>query len=396
MRACLLLVWLLLTGPGLAAGINALSEATYRQLARVHELMERENYTQALRSLDALAPKVQHNKYEKAMLLQTYAYLYTYMQRYASAIAAIQDSLALQALPKAVMHDLLYLSAELRAEEGDYKGALTDLRLWFAKENKPGPQAHALAGVVYANLGDTPAAIEHLEQAMQTANPSQLMTMRQLLAVYLKASRTRDAAKLLQRIIIQQADSVEDWRHLSAVYRQLGDDRSALAVLGLAHRRGLLQSEADLMALSSYYLYLELPYDAAKLLTAGLQQQRIKSTSENWELLADAWMRARDTHKALQSLKQAASLADTPQLHLKRARLAASMQEWEQVLQAATDALGYDALSDSGEAHLLAGIAHHHRGDRTAAHKALLQAQADPTTRARAGQWLEMLAQDDQ
>ncbi len=391
----LLLAILILAGPGVGAKTDNLSEGTYQQLAKVHALMEREQYTQALRSLDELRLSLQHNKFETAMLLQTYAYLYTRMQRYALAITAIQDSFALKSLPRKVNHDLHYLSAQLRAGQGDYPGALADLKAWLAEEKAPQPDAHVLAGVIYAKLGDTSAALEHLELAMRLAPEPDEMQMRQLLAVYLEAGRNRDAAGLLQRIITRHGERIEDWRRLSAVYRELGDERMALAVLVLAQRKGLLQSEADLLALVKYYLYLELPHEAAGLLATSLEQNRVASSRDNWELLADAWSRSRETTRAIQALERAASFADDPQLHLKRARLAAMQEDWEQVLSAVADALRDSSLSKPGEAYLLAGIAHHYRGERISARTAFIRAEADATTRGQARQWLDSLAQND-
>jgi hypothetical protein len=391
----LLQLWLgwWLVGVSLAVAEPALSERTYRELAKVHELMQQERFTQALQRLDRLAPKLKHDKFETAMLQQTYAYLYTSMQRYVLAIDAIQRSLASQVLPREATRNLLYLSAQLRVAEGDYSAALEDLTAWFEEQETPQTDAHRLAGVIHLNLQKPTKAIEHLEFALDLAKQPQEAPMRQLMAAYVQAGRLRDAATLLQQIILRWGNRSEDWRQLAALYRELGDDRMALAVLVLAKRRGLLPDETDLLNLARYYLYLDLPYEAARLLATALQNKQLTSTPENWELLGDAWSRARETTKAIESLARAASLTNDPELHLKRARLAAAREDWQGVLQAVQAAMQIGTENNRGEAYLLAGIAHHHLDDEGSARAAFLQAQAESNTREQAQQWLVWLAQ---
>ncbi len=357
---------------GTAAAQKSLSESTYKQLTKVHELMQKEDYAEALAKLNALRPRVQHNGYEQAVVLQTYSHLYVAMERYALAIESIEQSLALQSLPEDVTRNLLYLSAQLRIAEGDNAGALVDLERWFSGETEPQPAPHALAGVAYSRLEEYPAAIQHLEVAVNTGLKPQELHMRQLLAVYLLAQRNREAAGLLQRIITSYPGRSADWRQLSAIYRQLGDDRKALAVMELAYRQGMLNSAQDLLGLVNYYLYLDAPREAAKLLASLLKKGLLTPNREHWELLAAAWTRSRETLRAIHALSRAASLENDPELHLKRAQLAAAVEDWDQVLMAVADIQRADSLSQFAEVHLLAGIAHHRRGEISSAREAFL------------------------
>ena len=77
----LLSILLIVTGAYIYADSNKLSEESYQQLAKVHEFMEQKNYDQALRELDTLDHNIQKDKYTKAIILQTYAYLYSRMEK---------------------------------------------------------------------------------------------------------------------------------------------------------------------------------------------------------------------------------------------------------------------------------------------------------------------------
>jgi tetratricopeptide (TPR) repeat protein len=375
------------------AGVAAegLRQGTYRELAKVHDLMERGALAEALQRLDALRPRVAKRTYEHALVLQTYAYLYTAMEHPAQALKEARASLALKVLPQQATRGLQLLSAQLRVQEADYAGALDDLRPWLAGEPRPPPQAQALAGVAYAHLGELPAAIKHLEIAVTADQEPQEVHMRQLLAVYLQAGRDRPAVDLLRRLIERNSGRVDDWRQLSALYRRLGDERRALAVLELAQRRGLLRSERDLLTLADYYLFLDAPLEAALLLKSSLATGAVLPTREHWELLADAWARARETDRAVRALAKAAAIEDDPQLHLRRAQLAAQQDDWDTVLQACTEVLRSPRLHRRGEAQLLAGLAYYHRGDTSAAVAAFRRAAQDPVSRGPARQWLSFL-----
>ena len=389
----LLVLGLLAAGSCLSSPSNSLSEESYRQLARVHALMEQENYAQAQRYLDSLRLSTRYDKYASAMVLQTYAYLYAEMGEIEQAIAAIDQSLALQSLPDEALHRLRYLSAQLHSRQGDNTAALTYLTDWFAEEKSPSPEAHMLAARIYENLGDVSTAIDHLERAMRQVTAIKDMPLRQLSALYQQAGRRQDAAAMLVRLINRDGGRADDWWRLSTVYRDLGEERMVLAVLLLAEQRGLLQNEADLLALVNYCRYLDLPYEAAKLLNTAIQQGRVAETSEHWALLADAWAAAKETARALSAINQAISLTDDPALHLKRARLAAAVEDWAQVLQAVEDMLRHPAEGQSGEAHLLAGIAQYSLNAPSEARQAFLRAEADSTTRSQADLWLQLLSQ---
>ena len=387
----LLFILLIVTGAYIYADSNKLSEESYQQLAKVHEFMEQKNYDQALRELDTLDHNIQKDKYTKAIILQTYAYLYSRMEKNNLARNAAKESLTLESLPKEAEHELLYLSAQLHVKQDDYAGALPYLTEWFAKENSPKQDAHMLAAVMYTKLGNTSAAIGHLERALNTETGTKEILFRQLIALYLHVKRKKDAIALLKQLINEYGEKADDWWQLSAVYRDMGDESTALAVLILAKQRGVLQSESDLLTLVNYYLYLDLPYDAATLLDNALQHRQVTETVEYWELLADAWSRAWEPSKALSAINRAVLLTDEPKLQLKRARIALIVEDWTQVLQAVDDSLNHLSVGQNGEAYLLAGIAHYHRDELSKARQAMQMAKLDSSTVTQADQWLELL-----
>jgi len=164
-----LLATLLVSGapvPSEAAGV--VGERTYKELSKAHELMAAGKYDEALERLRGVRT-TQAKSYEKALVLQTYGYLYAGKGRYREAIDAFLQCLALDALPQSATKGVLYALAELQVATSDHRQAVVTLEKWLALEKRPKPEAHALAGWAYGQLERYDRAIEHLNKAIAAA-----------------------------------------------------------------------------------------------------------------------------------------------------------------------------------------------------------------------------------
>jgi tetratricopeptide (TPR) repeat protein len=386
-----LLIGLQATTPAWPAG-QQLSERTYEQLARIHTLLDGERYDAALAALERLKPRAARRPYEQALLLQTYAHVYARQDRYAPAIAALAQCLALDALPVEAAQQARYLLAQLQLATADYPAAAASLEQWFARESEPAPAAHALAGTAYAYSGDHARAIEHLRKAIARARRPEQNWYRQLLAVYYEAGRFGAAAELLQELIRRAPDAKDHWLQLAGVYHELGNDAQSVAVMELAYLRGLLTGEAELVNLARYYLYMDRPHAAAKLLEQALRESRVASTPENRRLLVDAWLRAREPEQALAAADRAQALAPgDAELHLLRAQLQVEQENWSAVIEATNAALAAQGMAATGRAWLLQGYAHYQKQAWQPARASFERARGFEETRDQAVHWLEQL-----
>ncbi len=392
MRAILLLLCFLLTGHATAAG-GAVSERIYKQLTRVHELMDEERYGQALERLKGMRPSKKRS-YEQALVGQTFGYLYAAQEQYPQAIEAFAQSLALKALPESATRNTLYALAQLQVTEADYTAAIGSLEQWFKLEKTPPPQAHALAGMTYAQAKQYPQAIDHLQKAIASTGDRVETWYRQLLAVYSDAGDYQAAARLLAEMTKRFPERKTYWLQLSSVYRTLKNDAKSLAVLELAYQRGLLTDEQELVELIHYYLYMDMPHKAGKLLEQALQDGVVSSTGKHWRLLSDAWLRAKEMQRAIKALKRASELAQDAGLYLRLAQLASQIDGWSEALHAVDAALRIGGLEQPGNARILKGMAHYQRQEYSAAKASFEQAVDDEPVREQAQKWLDYLASE--
>jgi tetratricopeptide (TPR) repeat protein len=209
--------------------------------------------------------------------------------------------------------------------------------------------------------------------------------------VHYRAGEYTAAARQLQAMIALFPARRDYWLQLSGIYAETGEHFRSLAVLELAYLNNLLEDERDLISLAQHYLHTGLPYKAGEMLDRALNDGLLKPSAENWNLLIDAWLTARERQRALATVERALETYPRADLHLRHARLLADAGHWPQVLRATEHALSDDALEAPGEAHLLAGIAHYRLRQPRRAHSHFERARAFDHSRGQARQWLRHL-----
>jgi tetratricopeptide (TPR) repeat protein len=365
-----------------------LSERTYKQLSKIHTFMDKGAYQKAIADLDRLRPRVERKPYEHAVLLQTYGHVYARLEQYPQAIDVLKQCLNLDALPVAASKQSWYLLAQMQLVTTDYQAAATSLERWFDLEKDPAPSAHALAGTVYAYTKSHHLAIKHLGKAIKQARNPDENWYRQLLAVYYESRQYEAAAQLLLQLISRSPGDKHYWLQLSSIYHELGNKSQSIAVMELAYLRDLLTQETELINLARYYLYMELPYKAGQLLEKALTEGSISPSIENWRLLNDVWLHAREPDLALAATERALEFTRNANLHLVRAQLLAEREQWSSVLREAEAAITTAGLDSPGNAHLLKGIAHYELQQLHRAQASFEHARDFEDTRELAGRWL--------
>ncbi|MGH8471460.1 MAG: hypothetical protein ACREVJ_03155, partial [Gammaproteobacteria bacterium] len=110
-----------------------------------------------------------------------------------------------------------------------------------------------------------------------------------------------------------------------------------------------------------------------------------------WDLLAHSWAHAQEKRRAVRALEHAARLASDGNRYLHIAELLFELRDWDGAVRAVDNALQKGEIKEPGTAHLLLGIASHHRGDEKRCFHALERAQRYKDTKAQADWWIEKL-----
>jgi len=337
-----------------------MSEAVYKRLSTIHELLGRQDIAEALERLASLE-RQRLSPYETALVMQAYGYAYIGQDRNDLAVEYFEKTLALDALPGLAQQGMLYSLAGLYASMQRHADALRVLSEWFEHQADPVPDAHVLMASCYYELGRFEEALVSVTEANETQRrlgvPPVESWYQLQLAILFELGKLKQAAVLLRQMIALWPDRPEYWKNISAMYSRLEMDEEALAFLNLAHASGRLTREDDLLFLVRLHLFLDQPFQGGVLLESELAAGRVGRDQNNLELLLQAWEAAREYPRAVAVLEQLANMEGTGRFVLDKAQLLARQAAWPEAAEAVRLAIDRGGLADPAEAWLLLGMA---------------------------------------
>jgi len=367
-----------------------MSEEIYRRLTAVHEVLGENEVDEALIRLEALK-RQNLNAYEEALIYQTEGFLHSQAGDYKFAIDAFRRSLELDVLSNLAHQSTLYSLAGLLASEGQFEEAASSMLTWLRFAQEPvAADAYMLIGSSYVELIQLDEALPYVQEAIRRVEAPSESWYRLELSIHFEQMDNPSAAGLLRRMVVIWSDNARYWEMLASTYTELEDDSSALATSMVAYKRGLVLDEARLLNLARLNLYLDIPYEAAKLLETELSSGRISSDQEALDLLLSAWTAAREFDKAIGVIDELAPLTDDGGYYLQKARLLAEQADWSRVVEASDRALEGVGIEQLGDAWILKGMAHAELGQYDAALAAFEEARlVDDSAQRNAEAWIE-------
>ncbi|HWP00536.1 MAG TPA: tetratricopeptide repeat protein [Methylococcus sp.] len=388
--ACTLVLSLPLT-KNAASSKPAVAPEVYERLQELDALMAKSAYRDAESKTRQLASQLQ-DPYAKALVLKTLALALGQQKQYAKAAETMEQALALQTLRDEQAHHAHQALTQFYLAAGNYGRAAQTLEHLRMHHGSSSPEDLLLLANVYVHANRPVEAIRTLEEVLKKAREPQAEPLRLLAALYARQGDYRAAARtyaqLIQRV---NPDSKEAWQQLAALHFGAKDYVAALAVKHLMYQQGMLNTEKEILDLVHLYRYNKLPYKGAELLRRELTSGRVSDQSGNWQLLADAWLEAREYAAAAAVLEKNARRTGQGDLWLRAARLHADRGDWSSAQSALNEALKNGGLKDPGSAYVLLGIVRYEQKAKDQAREAFVKAENFPSARKIARQWLDFL-----
>ncbi len=393
----LLLTCMLFLSASFAANKNPylLTEDTWKALSRINKLLDTGQPEIAIEKLTKLLPQVQDKPYDESVVQQTLGYAWSTLGDHEAAIDAFRSALNLNALPPDVTHDLEFNLAQLLIFTGKYKEGIKYLEHWIESEQSPSLEAFILAATAYYEMRQYDKAIPYAKNVLTLKDKYDETWYQLLLACYLKTNQYQQAALLLEDMIQIQPDNPSYWQQLLAVWQHANNDKKTLATYELMLARGMLSND-DIKQLINMYLYLDLPYKAAKLLESKIADGEFPKESRNYELLGNAWLQAKELEKSAMAFVQAAKLSSDGNLYWRAGQIYFEMENYPQAILYLRKALAKGKLKHHAQAELLLGIALFHQKDYPHAQKAFEFALHNNSTRDQAEWWLQRIKDLDE
>jgi len=382
-----LAVALLLCAGPVHAQQKQLSRATYEKLNEIRDLIDEDRHREAITRLEQLLTSIGSREYERAVTLQTLGYARIGRDDERGAIDAFERALALEALPDSPTLRLHNMLARLHARTGQYAKAREYLDAWFAEIEQPGADDHALKANILVELEEYAAGIEAIRQAIAMAERPREQYHQVLVALLFGAERYTEAASALQDVLALWPQKAQYWTQLASVYLNLERNEDAHAVLQLAYRKGLLETESELLQLARVGLSIDLPAAAGELIEEEIAAGRVDGNEDNWELAGHAWAVAKEWDRAIDAYANAAEYGDAGKYHMRRAHMFTYQDDWAGAIGAARAALADEDFDSPGEAHILIGRGHLELDQHEQAMAAFEAARDYDDTADQARQW---------
>ncbi|MEE8408182.1 MAG: CDC27 family protein, partial [Myxococcota bacterium] len=241
----------------------------YRRLRDAQKLVSDEKYNEALAVLREMRSREKLNDHERALMWQTFAFVWSGKEQYAKAADSFEKCLALRALPAGGALNALYNLGQMYMAAERFNKAVEVFSEWLTRAKNPAPSAYYLIAVTYTQIKRYRDALRHVRRANQaSANPPESWLQLQL-SLHFELEQYAELAGVLKRLIPRYPKKTY-WVQLSAVYAELGDQPRALAVLELAHLQGLVSTRDELLNLARRYLSQGMPLRAASVVEQGL------------------------------------------------------------------------------------------------------------------------------
>jgi len=396
LRACskcvILAISFSMSTPVFSASVSA---PVYRQLKKADTLIAQKSYTQAEKILKKRL-KSRNSRYEKAVLLRSLSSVYAAQKNYTKAISQLKSSLNLKALPYSATQKAQFILGQYYLANQQQDKALVILEKWLTKNSNPKPKAAMLLANLFSQNKQYSQALPLVKKAIAaTAKPPQAWIELQLALSY----KTKDysaAIAVLEKLLKQQPDNKHHWQQLSDAYFNAKNYTQAASIQYLSYQRGFLETEKERLELIKLFLQAGIPQKAAAILQQEFKQKTLPENVKNLELLADAWLQAKEDNQAQPILESALKIKPKASLYEKLAQIYSRQKLWQQAQTAFTQALELGDFQQQGHSQLLLGMSYYHLKNTPQAEQAFEAAILYPHTAKSAQQWLSYLKKQPQ
>ena len=372
--------------PALADGPTVSGKA-YNRLTEAQKFMSAGQMNEAIVVLETLLGEVAEDSMDKALTLQTLGYAEMSRERFPKAIEYLRASLDTNLLPEKVKYNVGYMVAQLYAAQGKFDEALGFATQWFDTLVDPNANQMIFMANIFAQTKRYDQAIPYAERAIASTDKPKESWFQLLTAASFELKRYDAAERSLKQMIGHWPENAEYWEQLASVYVVQENEASALAVMKMAWLTGKLKKESSVKSLVQLAITRGIPEQAARLLEQAFAQKLLPRTELYVDLLANAWVAARETDKAISAFTELSGLQGSGEaltrvanLHMEKGKL----DDAESTLRKALDA----GLPDPGKAWLLLGIVLSEQEDFRNSFEALRKASSFESTRKQATRWL--------
>jgi tetratricopeptide (TPR) repeat protein len=373
---------------------QAVSKEVFEKIEAAQELIDADDNTGALRILNRLYNPDKLTEYEQVNVLNYLGFTYYNVDDIGKAMDAYSKLLLIPSLEPQTAKQTTYTMAQLNMMEERYSRALELLNKWFILETNPAPEPFILKAQLMYQLQRYSDMIEPIQNAMQVARKREL-TVKEDWYVLLNFAyfQQEDYAQVrdIQKILLENWPKKRYWFSLAGAFTELGEDQNLVAAYDAAYTQGMFEKESEFVTMAQLFMQREVPYKAATLLEARMEDGTIRKIEKNYRLLSQAWQLSQEDEKAIPALTQAARLADDGELDVRLGNTYLNLSEYNDCVSAVRTGIRKGGLRYPENAHISLGMCLYNLRQYSDAKTAFRQAAKVQKSRRMANQWLRVI-----
>jgi len=376
------------------AGVQVDSDVL-AEFRRIDALSAQGKYEEATGKAQALLPRLEKSTEGHALLLYNLAKLYGLQKHYAHAAMILENCLSLGALPAEDALRARFELGQYHAIAENFDQAAEALTVWVKQSPDPKPEQYLLLADVYQRLKKNKEAAAYLDQAVAHSTQPRAEWLQQLLGLYYQEHDLPNCIRVLTHTVEHYPENPQYWNQLTGIYQEAGKEKEALAAQQLMYKKGLLKQPAQIVQLAQVMRYRGLTARAAELMQREMDGGHIESNPKNLELMANAWLEAKELKKAAATLEKSLTLAYDGNCQHRIGQIYSELHDWPRAQQSLANAISKGGLKNAGGAYLLLGLAHYRLNAKHQAKEAFQKALETQSVRNTAKQWLEHLEKEN-
>ena len=379
---------------------RSLSSKVAKKMAKVYEALEAVNEQgepspdmETVNEIlsDLLNQKDDIKSYDRSIMWNALAYVYSTEEKYLEAIEAYENLLDEPESTIPLRNEALRSLGRLHVGLENFQTGIKYILQYMDVVETVTAQTWALLGRVYYTTGEFKKALSSLEKAVILAEEEGYKPKENWYSVMaasigeLKAEIGEKEAYLRQiaiyEILVNLYPKKTYFIQLGGIYGQLGREKDYMITLKAAYAKDLLNREGEYQVLAQLLLLNQNPYWAAQVLVSGQQKiitynetkidettgeeikvektgPVIKSNEKNLKLIADSWRMAQEIDKAIPVLSKAAELSKDGKAYVLLGNLYLGEDKIEKAVDAIKKGLKKGKIEKISQVHLTLGQAY--------------------------------------
>ena len=254
------------------------------------------------------------------------------------------------------------------------------------------PQALVTLATACQLQKDYKTSIPWLELAFDRSEEPKENWLLMLMVAHYHEGDYLSAAEVIDELLRLNPNKEEYYMQQAAMYQLLEKPVLALRSLEIGYGTGNISKDSHVLQLVQLLISQNVPERAARILNKHLQDNSIELTESNWNLLAAAWMQAREREQAAKALVMASEKQKDGLLLLRAAQLRSQDANHKNALGDAQKALQKGLEDkDKAQALMLAASSAYELKDLGTSRRYFQQALAYASVASNAKNWLDYI-----